>query len=136
VRAAALQWLEDGRKGALPDGWPEGVPRDAPRSSLPNTTFGAHNPLCLAQLQAVHRDSLPFRHVPDVGYVTHQLATLLHKGGTQGSCAQIVRYVSELKWEDHYKAELARARLMVLVQQVEEKVRAGKQGALLVSEGY
>lgn len=69
-----------------------------------------------------HQLSLPFRHVPDVGYVTNHMADLMHKLGTQGSCAQVARVLGELKYEEHFKTELIRARLMAHVRAVEEKV--------------
>jgi hypothetical protein len=92
-------------------------------SALPTHTFGAHTPECLAQMPALIKDLLPFRHVAGVGYVTHNMANLIHKFGLKGSCAEVVRILKELKVEQHFKSERLRAALVVKVMQLEAQVR-------------
>ena len=151
VIAEARKWFDDGCIGPPPQPAVTAAPADVPspavasadaedvdadepdapppllattttRRSLPDRTFGAHHPKCLAQLPPLIRDSLPFRHIPGVGYVTHELASILHKFGTTGTCAGVMRSMGQLKLEQHYLAERLRAQLWVEAERLDKEV--------------
>ena len=73
-------------------------------------------------MPALYRDALPFRHVTGVGYVTHDMANLIHKFGLKGSCAEVVRVLKEIKVEEHFKSERLRAELAVKIMQLQAQV--------------
>jgi hypothetical protein len=107
-----------------PDGPAPSLASTTTRKSLPDRTFGAHHPKCLAQLPPLIRDSLPFKHIPGVGHLTVEMASLLHKFGTTGTCAEVVRCLRQLKLEKHFLSERLRAELWLLASELNDKVRA------------
>lgn len=91
--------------------------------SLPDRTFGAHHPKCLAGLEELHRDSLPFKHVQDVGYVDRELLKLLYKASTTGTCSEVCRWVNEGKMEAHLRRERLRLQLILKAAQQDREAR-------------
>jgi hypothetical protein len=105
-----------------PDGPAPSLASTTTRDSLPDRTFGAHHPKCLALLPALIRDSLPFRHIPGVGYLTTLMASLLYKFGTAGTCAEVTRSLTQHKLEQHFLGERMRAELWLVASELNDKV--------------
>jgi hypothetical protein len=145
VAAEARKWFDGGCVGEPPQPTPAAAPSEvrsevpedddpldvpAPSltatttlDSLPSRTFGAHHPACLAGMEEVFKDALPFKHIPGVGYVDTQVAQLLHTWGTTGTCSEVARFMKESKTEKHYLEERLRLQLCLKAEQ-EKEVRA------------
>jgi hypothetical protein len=141
VAAEARKWFDGGRVGEPPQPIPAAAPSEvssevsedddpldvpAPSltatttlDSLPSRTFGAHHPACLAGMEEVFKDALPFKHIPGVGYVGTDVAKLLHAFATTGTCSEVARFIKESRTEEHYLEE--RLRLQLFLKAKSEK---------------